>query len=217
MKLTKQQIQFIDNRLKLSGVKYWDIRIEMLDHIVTDVENNLENEIEFEKMVQSSFVKLGWKGSFEMIIEIKYIEIRKSYNKLLRNEFRAIFKSFKTILVFGLFILFCSIFSDNLRMIKLIMLSSIACFSVLLIFSLINYKKVFKSLHLFCSFALIGSSITILNALLYVPKFFNVDTSPSNYLAVIMAIILPLMVVGYKIFYKKHVEYNSVYQKLIRL
>jgi hypothetical protein len=36
MELTKQQIQHIENRLIKNGVKYWDIRIEMLDHVVSD-------------------------------------------------------------------------------------------------------------------------------------------------------------------------------------
>ena len=42
MQLTTKQIQEIDNRLKRNGIVYWDIRIEMLDHVVTDVENRLE-------------------------------------------------------------------------------------------------------------------------------------------------------------------------------
>jgi hypothetical protein len=40
MKLTKEQIQYIDNRLKKEGIKYWDIRIEMIDHVVSDLEKN---------------------------------------------------------------------------------------------------------------------------------------------------------------------------------
>lgn len=38
MELTKQQIKYIDHRLENDGIKYWDIRIEMLDHVVSDVE-----------------------------------------------------------------------------------------------------------------------------------------------------------------------------------
>lgn len=42
MKLTKEQIGFIDNYLKNSGINYIDIRYEMVDHIATDLEINLE-------------------------------------------------------------------------------------------------------------------------------------------------------------------------------
>ncbi len=45
MKLTKEQIDFIDNYLKNSGINYIDIRYEMVDHIATELEMNLaDNE-----------------------------------------------------------------------------------------------------------------------------------------------------------------------------
>jgi len=49
MKLTKTQIDYIENQLIKNGVKYWDIRIELLDHVVSDVENSLENQEDFKK------------------------------------------------------------------------------------------------------------------------------------------------------------------------
>jgi hypothetical protein len=48
MKLTKEQIQFIDNFLQRNDVVFVDIRQEMLDHIATAVEDLIENgEINF--------------------------------------------------------------------------------------------------------------------------------------------------------------------------
>jgi len=44
MKLSKENIQFIDTYLKNSGVFYFDIRMEMLDHIATAVEDKMETE-----------------------------------------------------------------------------------------------------------------------------------------------------------------------------
>jgi hypothetical protein len=44
MKLTPQNIQFIDNYLKNSEVIYYDIRMEMLDHVATAVEQKMEAE-----------------------------------------------------------------------------------------------------------------------------------------------------------------------------
>jgi hypothetical protein len=37
MKITKEQIKYIDHRLENNGLKYWDIRIEMVDHVVSDL------------------------------------------------------------------------------------------------------------------------------------------------------------------------------------
>ena len=67
MELTKEQILYIDHRLENEGVKYWDIRIEMLDHVVSDVETKLEletSENEFKEIVQKALVTLGWKKNF---------------------------------------------------------------------------------------------------------------------------------------------------------
>ncbi|MDN3491601.1 hypothetical protein [Winogradskyella bathintestinalis] len=42
MKLTKEDIQFIDNYLENSEVIYVDIRMEMIDHVASDIENRIE-------------------------------------------------------------------------------------------------------------------------------------------------------------------------------
>jgi hypothetical protein len=48
MKLTKENLQFIDNYLKFNEVFYFDIRIEMLDHVATAVEQKMnEEQLEF--------------------------------------------------------------------------------------------------------------------------------------------------------------------------
>ena len=44
MKLTAENIQFIDNYLKNSEVIYYDIRMEMLDHVATAVEQKMAAE-----------------------------------------------------------------------------------------------------------------------------------------------------------------------------
>jgi uncharacterized protein with von Willebrand factor type A (vWA) domain len=59
MKLSKENIRFIDNYLKFNEVVYFDIRLEMLDHVATAVEQKMnEEQLEFydafkEYMVQN--------------------------------------------------------------------------------------------------------------------------------------------------------------------
>ena len=59
MKLTKENLRFIDNYLKFNEVVYFDIRLEMLDHVATAVEQKTnEEQLEFydafkEYMVQN--------------------------------------------------------------------------------------------------------------------------------------------------------------------
>lgn len=44
MKLTKEEIKFIDDYLIKNEVKYWDVRLELLDHIVSAVEDKMAND-----------------------------------------------------------------------------------------------------------------------------------------------------------------------------
>jgi hypothetical protein len=44
MKITKENTHFIDNYLKNSKIDFFDIRIEMLDHVATAVENKMQLE-----------------------------------------------------------------------------------------------------------------------------------------------------------------------------
>ena len=99
MELTKEQIQYIDNRLEKEGVKYWDIRIEMLDHVVSDVEKRLERDEDFKKAVQNSFISLGWNGSFEDLIKNRLIGINKIVRKKYFNQIGLFFTSFKMVLL----------------------------------------------------------------------------------------------------------------------
>ncbi|MDB2606419.1 hypothetical protein N9Y48_01435 [Zobellia sp.] len=41
MSLTKENIQFIDNYLKNTDIQYIDVRMELLDHVATAVENDM--------------------------------------------------------------------------------------------------------------------------------------------------------------------------------
>ena len=45
-KLTKEDIQFIDNYLLESGIEYKDIRVEMIDHVASAVEERMQNNNE---------------------------------------------------------------------------------------------------------------------------------------------------------------------------
>ncbi len=42
--LTPEQIKFIDTYLKKSGVEFLDVRVEMIDHVASAIEENLEED-----------------------------------------------------------------------------------------------------------------------------------------------------------------------------
>ena len=62
MKLTKQQIAQIEETLVLNGLVYQDVKLELLDHIASEIEERLSNEeISFDIVYKSVFEK--WKSS----------------------------------------------------------------------------------------------------------------------------------------------------------
>ena len=121
MELTKEQIRFIDHRLEKDGVKYWDIRIEMLDHIVSDLEKNLKpenSEYEFKEIVQEAFVSLGWKenfngSNFEKLNKEGWKNVGKKYQKEYFLEVRNFFKNPKNSIAFILCLLLLFMLSKN--------------------------------------------------------------------------------------------------------
>ena len=60
MKLTKEQIQYIDDYLRQSGVVYWDVRLELLDHIATGIEEKITKEtLNFDEALKAVTVSFG--------------------------------------------------------------------------------------------------------------------------------------------------------------
>ena len=62
MESTKEQIQYIDEYLKKRGIKYWDLRTEMIDHLVSDIEQNLTSK-DFKAEFSLALKRAKWNGS----------------------------------------------------------------------------------------------------------------------------------------------------------
>lgn len=72
MKLTPQEINFIDNYLLKSDVIFADVRVEMTDHVATAVENKMETEA------------LDFYDAFRNYMAVNKKELLASRNKLYR-------------------------------------------------------------------------------------------------------------------------------------
>lgn len=73
MELTKEQIKKIDLFLEGIGIEYIDIRFEMVDHIATEIENNIQDTNAF------------FKGRGFQVPFIKYMLSRK---KAFKNRYK---------------------------------------------------------------------------------------------------------------------------------
>jgi uncharacterized protein YjaZ len=91
MRLTNQQITTIEQTLVLNGVVYDDIKLELLDHIATEIESIIdESQFSFEENLKKVFAK--WKNeltpssSFGLEITNPKIVIQKSI-KMIQHVF----------------------------------------------------------------------------------------------------------------------------------
>jgi len=217
MELTKQQIQRIENRLIKNGVKYWDIRIEMLDHVVSDVEQRMQLGEKFEDAIQNSFISLGWKGSFNSLIQRRQKQYTKFYNKEIKQGFKSFFTSLRSLVVYLFLMVLIYLFLDDKTFVKIIFTTVIAFFILVVGFGLFHYKKVFKSASLLTSFTFLSLSLSLLNCFLFFPKlFFNSETLSTTYLSIVFLVLYPMFYVGYQTFFKKYKKINNTYVKLMQ-
>jgi len=103
--LTKEQTQFIENYLIEQGVKYWDVRIELIDHIATELEENPKLKLTRTFLIR----EFGTTISLDKLIHEKRKSLNKKYLKLVFNEVKEIFSNIKELIpllvVFVLYIL----------------------------------------------------------------------------------------------------------------
>ena len=166
MELTKEQIKHIDHRLENEGVKYWDIRIEMLDHISSDVEKRIQSGEKFKDAVQNSFIFSGWNGSFKELTKSRLFGINKIIRKQYFNQIKAFFTNFRSlfIILFLVSIYYLLFLSASLKIFKIVMMFILFCpiiYGVFLHFSEFSKKGksgylTYSSFYIFFSFLLLN-------------------------------------------------------------
>jgi len=117
MKLSKEQIQHIDDYLQRSGVTYWDVRMEILDHFILAIEKKMEtskislneallevttafgNSVQERHLVNNDRTKVLFSGTFtnnkgfNKLEGEKRKQIRKQYLKRYWAQFQKNFVS----------------------------------------------------------------------------------------------------------------------------
>lgn len=225
MELTKEQIQFIDHRLENDGVKYWDIRIEMLDHVVSDVEKKLKpenSEYEFKEIVQDAFESLGWKenfngGGFENVFLRRCKDFNKKSKRRIIKEYKEKFTDAKTIVIIFLFFLYLFTFRNNTQVIKYTIFFGYS-FVVIAILSYIFKYKVFNSARLSISMSWAIFPLSLINCFVFFPKvFFGYEKLSSSYITLVFGISLPFLAIGLNFLFKEFREAQNDYNKFIDL
>lgn len=143
MELSKEQIQRIDNRLKKRGIKYWDLRIEMVDHIVSDMETNATTN-DFKVELEKTLRKLNWNGGLTSVNTEGWQNTNRKYRKEYYAEIIAVFKSFKNITAYILFSIFLYTISNFVSFNVFEIISLGLLISPMLFFFFVTSKQLFK-------------------------------------------------------------------------
>ena len=198
MELIKEQIKFIDHRLENEGIKYWDIRIEMLDHVISDVERilNPENsEYDFKEMVQQTFITLGWQenfngGGFEPMLTSRLKIYNKSRNKFFLKYIIEKLFSLKFIISISFLIITVFYFQENKLILK---------------------GMFFTLLGLYIAFF----PITIFNVIIYMPKVFLDYEISLSVLSYFMIPVSALSAIGVSYLNQEFKKAQKIYNQLI--
>ena len=241
MKLTKEQITYIDDYLKHHKVKYWDIRIELLDHIVTSVEEKLATGISFDDAmieVHKSFgnsMKMLWNSGIEYgifvnsdgykdLILSKSKETNKKYRILMYKELKQFFVEPINFIVIPLlmFLSYYFIFQLNTKVSKGIMAILIFSPAVLLYYYPIKMwfaKKREKSINL--DYALFHAGLLLLSINLFFQLF-----SPKGAFHLLndiqfrwlLVFFTPFYIIfnycGFKMYKRTFIYFDELYSKL---
>jgi len=238
MKLTKKQIIYIDDYIKYHKVKYWDIRIELLDHIVTSVEEKLEKGISFDDAIiemHKSFgnsMKMLWNSGIEYsifangdgykdLIQKKLKEINKKHRNFFTKEVINFFKSFKNISLLGTLYFMNYLLFNNVEYILFKRINIIIFFipSVfILIFFILNFVRKNHSIQL--EYSLFYATFPVLLLNMFIQKInpdgiFNVTIEIQK---IVMFTVVPLNLVlsycGLILYIKAHEKYTNIFKQL---
>jgi hypothetical protein len=108
MKLTANQITYIERYLARFEIKYYEIYIEILDHLILKTESILENdsEISFEEAVVLAKEEEFGKKGFEDLIQVKTKALNRNNSKKFNAQVKAYFTFPKVILTMSSLVFF---------------------------------------------------------------------------------------------------------------
>ena len=69
MKLTTEQVEDIENILNQKGIKYDDLKFEIVDHIASEIENEMEKS-DTNFVETTAFVFTRWEPEFKPIMSL---------------------------------------------------------------------------------------------------------------------------------------------------
>ncbi len=183
MELTKEQILQIDNYLKICGIKFYDVKAEIVDHFANILEQKLDKNpnLDFKKEIENIHKDFSDHG-FQKLLEEKTKAVKKRFYKQSFKYLITFFKLPKIILTFIVFFALYSVmnFLDD-KEIFFAILSFILIFLGLRLLFNVNMRDTKKE-----TFLSLNTTMDFFNAFYFCVMIFNFFTrnrSDESYLS----------------------------------
>ena len=220
MKLTKEQIQQIEDYLNNKKIKYIDIRFEILDHIISDVEFIIESKnSSFEEAFDK--IRIKWSQTFSYKWSF-WLGITNGGSKLFIDHCLKIYKPlfYKSIIALTMFLLVLySIFKYSemelmnfYSIYKLVAILTLILFTTLLLYWRFKLKNTqFKTSYSYMFNKNIFSNIFL--SLILIANIFDNDVFGFGFFEIFfLSSFYTIIFMGYN-FYKNHNKTVSNYKK----
>jgi len=243
VKLTKKQITYIDDYLKHHQVKYWDIRIELLDHIVTKTEVLMTEGLSFDKALEEVHVGFGNRlkllrntgveysiftngDGYKGYIKSKSKETNKKHRKYIFKEIKTVFSSIKHLCFFLLYVALMHTLRDVFDEKYFYKIFAFTLLYPIVLVLYIHFKqyrafKFERSINV--DFASFNSGFTLLNIQIVnfvkpidAASFFTTDQY-TFILLIVNVIVMLFTYCGFIVFTKTFNKYANLHQKLQQL
>lgn len=141
MNLTKEQIQYIGTYVEKSGIEWFDLKIELVDHLADAAAQILEDnpKLPFEDAVTKAKIAFGTKG-FRPLITNRTKQIEKSFYKRVFKYLISFFSLPKIIITAALMYVLITLF--NVVEVKVYFFNSLV--GVLFAFTILSFCWTYK-------------------------------------------------------------------------
>jgi hypothetical protein len=221
MKLNKTHIERIDTYLKKQGIGYWDIRLEMIDHIACEMEEK-EGHYDFETLFKNTLDKLGWSGNLKYLERQRLLAINTKVRTAYFKNFTKLFTQVKSLVLIGIFIcIYYLVFQHASQ--NIFKWFSLLLFGLPILYFTLHYVimsfKIKKSGYLLYGYFYVIFSMLMCNLFYQIPKpdgIVEVSLQTRNTIIFFTTIFNVLfMVSGIKIYLQTSQQYKAIYNKLI--
>jgi hypothetical protein len=220
MKLTKENIQTIDTYLTKKGISYWDIRLEMTDHIACKMESK-KGTYDFESLFNHTVRELGWEN------DLKGFENRrlKTINKTIRKKYFGIILGYFTrlkslvLVVLSIFAFYLIVQNVSFKTFKIF---SFLLFGIPIIYFTLHYAytsiKIKKSGYMLYGYFYVVFFMLMSNLFYQWPRpggFIEVSELTRQNIIFFTTIFNVLFICsGIKVYLETYKQYNEVYKRL---